>query len=154
MSDLSMPPLSKQQIQEAREAFKMFDKDGDGCITAAELGTVMRSLGQFPTDEELRQMIDESDQNHDGVIDFQEYLDMVRRQEILQASEPDIGLEAFKVFDVDGDGFITAEELRQIMEKLGETLTDEEVDMMIEEADADGDGQVSYKEFSKLLLCG
>jgi len=119
-----------------------------------ELGTVMRSLGQFPTDEELHQMIEESDQNHDGVIDFQEFLDMVRRQEILQTNEPDIGLEAFKVFDVDGDGFITAEELRQIMAKLGETLTDEEVEMMIDEADVDGDGQVSYKEFSKLLLCG
>mmetsp|Transcript_24132 Transcript_24132/g.56661 ORF Transcript_24132/g.56661 Transcript_24132/m.56661 type:complete len:155 (-) Transcript_24132:363-827(-) len=154
MSDLPMPPLSKQQMQEAREAFNMFDKDGDGCITAMELGTVMRSLGQFPTDEELHQMIEESDQNHDGVIDFQEFLDMVRRQEILQTNEPDIGLEAFKVFDVDGDGFITAEELRQIMAKLGETLTDEEVEMMIDEADVDGDGQVSYKEFSKLLLCG
>ena len=71
----------------------------------------MRSLGQFPTDEELRQMIDESDTNHDGVIDFQEFLDMVRRQEIHQTNEPDIGLEAFKVFDVDGDGFITAGKL-------------------------------------------
>jgi Ca2+-binding EF-hand superfamily protein len=121
-------------------------QDGDGCITAAELATVMRSLGQFPTDDELRQMIEESDTNHDGVIDFQEFLDMVRRQEILQMNEPDIGLEAFKVFDVDGDGFITAEELRQIMAKLGETMTDEEVEMMIEEADADGDGQISYKE--------
>ena len=86
-------------------------QDGDGCITAVELGTVMRSLGQFPTDEELRQMIDESDTNHDGVIDFQEFLDMVRRQEIHQTNEPDIGLEAFKVFDVDGDGFITAGKL-------------------------------------------
>lgn len=73
----------------------------------------MRSLGQFPTDEELRQMIDESDTNHDGVIDFQEFLDMVRRQEIHQTNEPDIGLEAFKVFDVDGDGFITAGKLCQ-----------------------------------------
>ena len=121
-------------------------QDGDGCITAAELGTVMRSLGQFPTDEELQQMIDESDTNHDGVIDFQEFLDMVRRQEVHQTNEPDIGLEAFKVFDVDGDGYITADELRQIMAKLGETLTDEEVEMMIEEADSDGDGQISYKE--------
>ena len=41
---------------------------------------------------------------------------------------------------------ITADELRQIMAKLGETLTDEEVEMMIEEADSDGDGQISYKE--------
>ena len=42
--------------------------------------------------------------------------------------------------------FILADELRQIMAKLGETLTDEEVEMMIEEADSDGDGQISYKE--------
>ena len=53
--------------------------------------------------------------------------------------------EAFRVFDKDGNGFISAAELRHVMTNLGEKLTDEEVDEMIREADIDGDGQVNYE---------
>jgi calmodulin len=60
--------------------------------------------------------------------------------------------EAFKVFDKDGNGFISAAELRHVMTNLGEKLSDEEVDEMIREADVDGDGQVNYDEFVKMML--
>ena len=53
--------------------------------------------------------------------------------------------EAFRVFDKDGNGFISAAELRHVMTNLGEKLTDEEVDEMIREADIDGDGQINYE---------
>mmetsp|Transcript_21955 Transcript_21955/g.50039 ORF Transcript_21955/g.50039 Transcript_21955/m.50039 type:complete len:97 (+) Transcript_21955:691-981(+) len=66
-------------------------------------------------------------------------------------SEEEI-LEAFKVFDKDGNGFISAAELRHIMTNLGEKLTDEEVDEMIREADIDGDGQINYEEFVKMMM--
>ena len=60
--------------------------------------------------------------------------------------------EAFKVFDKDGNGFISAAELRHVMTNLGEKLTDEEVDEMIREADIDGDGQINYEEFVKMMM--
>jgi len=60
--------------------------------------------------------------------------------------------EAFKVFDKDGNGFISAAELRHIMTNLGEKLTDEEVDEMIREADVDGDGQINYDEFVDMMM--
>jgi len=52
--------------------------------------------------------------------------------------------EAFKTFDRDGNGRISAAELRHVMTNLGEKLSDEEVDEMIKEADLDGDGEVNY----------
>ena len=60
--------------------------------------------------------------------------------------------EAFKVFDKDGNGFISAAELRHVMTNLGEKLSDAEVDEMIREADVDGDGQVNYEEFVKMMV--
>ena len=57
----------------------------------------------------------------------------------------------FRVFDDDGNGFISVSELRQVMTNLGERLTDEEVDQMIREADIDGDGLVNYEEFVSMM---
>lgn len=59
--------------------------------------------------------------------------------------------EAFAVFDVDKDGFITKSELRQVMNRLGENLTEEQLDAMIEEADKDGDGKINEIEFKALM---
>jgi len=68
-----------------------------------------------------------------------------------QDTEDDI-IEAFRVFDKDGNGTISAAELRHVMTNLGEKLTDEEVDEMIREADVNGDGIIDYKEFTKIIL--
>ena len=46
--------LTEEQIAEFKDAFSLFDKDGDGTITAKDLGTVIKSLGQNPTEEELQ----------------------------------------------------------------------------------------------------
>ncbi len=62
--------LTEDQISEFREAFSLFDKDGDGFITAKELGTVMRSLGQNPTEQELSEMIAEVDTDGTPPVSF------------------------------------------------------------------------------------
>merc|ERR1711966_600076 len=124
--------LTEEQIAEFKEAFSLFDKDGDGTITTKELGTVMRSLGQNPTEAELGDMINEVDADGNGTIDFPEFLTMMARKMKDSDSEEEIR-EAFRVFDKDGNGFISAAELRHIMTNLGEKLTDEEVDEMIRE---------------------
>jgi calmodulin len=142
----------------------------------------MRSLGQNPTEAELMDMINEVcisttvlnfgsvvacshtffnnlflydftqiDADGSGTIDFPEFLTMMARKMKDTDSEEEI-LEAFKVFDKDGNGFISAAELRHIMTNLGEKLTDEEVDEMIREADIDGDGQINYEEFVKMMM--
>ena len=63
---------SEQQV-EYREAFALFDKNGDGTITVTELGTVMRSLGNNPTESELQDMINEVDADGNGTLEFDEF---------------------------------------------------------------------------------
>ncbi|KAI8597479.1 putative calmodulin [Dissophora ornata] len=143
--------LTENQLAEFKEAFSLFDKDGDGTITTKELGTVMRSLGQNPTEADLQDMVNEVDADGNGTIDFPEFLTMMARKMVDTDSEEEIK-EAFKVFDKDGNGFISAAELRHVLTNLGERLTDSEVDEMIHEADVDGDGQINYEEFVRMMM--
>lgn len=104
----------------------------------------MKSLGQNPTEAELTDMINEIDEDGDGTVDFKEFLKMMMKK--ANSKDPyDELKEAFKVFDKDQNGFISEAELKQVMLQLGETLSDEELQEMIKEADEDGDGQVNYE---------
>uniref|UniRef100_A0A8C7N8D6 Calmodulin n=1 Tax=Oncorhynchus kisutch TaxID=8019 RepID=A0A8C7N8D6_ONCKI len=91
LSSSQADQLTEEQIAEFKEAFSLFDKDGDGTITTKELGTVMRSLGQNPTEAELQDMINEVD------ADDEEVDEMIREA------------------DIDGDGQVNYEEFVQMM---------------------------------------
>ena len=80
-----------------------------------------------------------------------EFIEMMPRQERDDNAEEEM-IEAFRIFDTDGDGSITADELRQIFNNLGEKLTDEEISDMIKEADTDGDGEINYQEFVRMMF--
>ena len=143
--------LSEERITEFKAAFELFDKDRDGAINNKELGTVMRNLGQNPSEEELKQMINEIDFDKNGVIDFNEFLYLMVKKMNGNDTEEEL-LEAFKVFDRDGNGYVTSHELRCVMTTLCEETSPEEIEEMIKEADIDGDGQVDYQEFVKMMM--
>lgn len=142
---------TEEQIAELQEAFKLFDKDSDGAITKEELGTAVYALGQTPTEAELQDMLNEVDYDGNGTVDFSEFLIMMAPKMSDTESEEEIR-EAFRAFDKDGNGFIDATEIWHAMTNLGERLTNEEVDEMIREADIDGDGEVNYEEFIKMMM--
>ncbi|XP_022722726.1 calmodulin-like protein 8 isoform X2 [Durio zibethinus] len=106
--------LSEEQIVEFKEAFCLFDKDGDGCITVEELATVIRSLDQNPTEEELQDMISEVDADGNGTIEFAEFLNLMAKK-MKETDAEDELKEAFKVFDKDQNGYISANELIQVV---------------------------------------
>ncbi|CAI9722192.1 calmodulin 4 [Octopus vulgaris] len=86
-----------------------------------------------------------------GTIEFNEFLEMMMKCKS-ETNERQEVTDAFKVFDTNKDGFINASELRHVMMNLGEKLTDKEVEDMIREADADGDGRIDYEEFIQILM--
>ncbi|MBA0570692.1 hypothetical protein Golob_004308 [Gossypium lobatum] len=142
--------LSEEQIVEFKEAFCLFDKDGNGCVTVEELAMVIGSLDRYPTEEELHDMITEFDADGNVAVEFAEFFNLMAKKMKETDAEEELQ-EAFKVFDKDQNGYISANELRHVMINLGEKLSDEEVEQMIKEADLDGDGQVNYDDFVKTM---
>ncbi|KAJ6397730.1 hypothetical protein OIU77_018689 [Salix suchowensis] len=143
--------LTEEEVAELQEAFCVFDKDGDGCITFEELATVIKSLHHSATDEELHIMMSEADVDGNGTIEFVEFLNLMERKMRENDAYEELK-EVFKVFDKDHDGYISPNELRHVIINLGEHLTEKESEEMIREADLDGDGQVNYEEFVKIML--
>ena len=143
--------LSGERLTEFKEAFKIFDKNGDGSISTKELGVVMRSVGKNPTDRELQEIILEFDKDKSGTLDFEEFMTMMSRKLYEKDAREEL-FQAFRVFDIDGNGLVSAAELRHVLISLPEKLSDEDVDEMIRAADLDGDGHINYEEFVGMLL--
>ena len=90
------------------------DKNSDGKISTKELGTLMRSLGQNPTEKELIDMIRKVDEDKNGTIDFIEFKELM--VETMKDADFEKELrEAFTIFDIDKNGMISGAELRHIM---------------------------------------
>ncbi|KAG4156425.1 hypothetical protein ERO13_D03G175600v2 [Gossypium hirsutum] len=154
MSDKEEPTkLNDEQIGELREIFRSFDRNNDGSLTQLELGSLLRSLGLNPSSDQVEALIHKADTNNNGLVEFSEFVSLMA-PELLSEKSPyseEQLKQLFKMFDRDGNGYITAAELAHSMAKLGHALTVEELTGMIKEADTDGDGMISFEEFSNAI---
>merc|ERR1712071_88932 len=105
--------LDPEELEEWRTIFNLFDVDGDGSITCQELGVVLRSMGQNPSDKELKEMIKDMDEDGSGTVDYEEFVILMRRKTADDEGNDDIE-EAFRVFDTKNGGVICAEELMSV----------------------------------------
>ena len=132
----------------------LFDRDKSGGISYHELTSVMYALGQNMTHQEILDLFNEVDTDGNGEIDFEEFTKMMLKRQAAgkYMTEEEELRRAFKLFDVNGDGTITAVELRKMMQNLGSDLTPDEVELLIREADYDGNGELDLEEFTKFMM--
>ncbi|WMV56542.1 hypothetical protein MTR67_049927 [Solanum verrucosum] len=131
--------------EELKEAFRVFDKDQNGFISAAELRHVMTNLGEKLTDEEVDEMIHEADVDGDGQINYDEFVKVMMAK---QHSILDFSLSS--LFD-NKIRCITTKELGTVTHSLGQNPTEAELQDMINEVDADGNGTIDFPEFLNLM---
>ncbi|KAG7241901.1 hypothetical protein INR49_024871 [Caranx melampygus] len=123
---------------------------GSGYIDVKELKVAMRALGFEPKKEEIKKMIGEVDKDGTGKISFVDFLAVMTQKMAEKDSKEEI-LKAFRLFDDDETGKISFKNLKRVAKELGENLTDEELQEMIDEADRDGDGEVNQQEFLRIM---
>lgn len=152
---------------EMRKVFKQFDVNNDGVICSNELSDFVERLGFKMSREEVQALVQTVDQNSDGKVDFNEFYDLYSSltggdskhsgDESSQEMEHEENLrQAFRVFDQDGDGFITVKELQSVLLSLGmkEGRSIIKCQQMIKGVDSDGNGKVDFQEFKKLMSSG
>jgi len=138
------------QLEEYFEAFNHFDKDNSGHITTKGLGTLVKSLGENPTENELQRIINTVDIDGNGMMDFQEFVKLMftRNQFGMEINE---AKEAFRIFDVDDRGYVLTSELRQAFSRLEENISESELDEILEDKCQAGNRKISFEEFKKMM---
>jgi centrin-3 len=146
--------LNDEQRQEIREAFELFDSDKNGLIDPHEMKVAMRALGFDVKKEEVLRMMGECstrDQHNQPLIDLHSFTDLMT-DKFAQRDPRQEMIKAFQLFDEQGTGKISLRSLRRVARELGENMSDDELQAMIDEFDKDQDGEINLEEFLAIML--
>ncbi|XP_045785753.1 troponin C, isoallergen Bla g 6.0101-like isoform X2 [Maniola jurtina] len=149
-----MDELDQSQIQMLKKAFDTFDREKKGVIETDMIGTILEMLGQELDDGTLSDIIKEYDEHGTGTLEFNQFCSLAARflTEEVDAEAMLAELrEAFRLYDREGNGYITTDVLKEIFKELDNTLSAEELEAMITEIDADGSGTVDFDEFLEVM---
>ena len=168
--------LTPEEKQQAVEAFQLFDSDKMGQIDAHQLKVAMRALGFQVKKPEVLRLVEQHDVQRTGTIGQASFLEIMHQR--ISARDPEEELrKAFALFDEEGSGRISLRNMRRIAKELGEPLPDDELQArrardpavlrsmprhgnpcraippqaMIDEFDADQDGEISLDEFAAIM---
>lgn len=141
----------KNEKQDIDKIFEQMDLNHDGRISVMELTKAARLLGLNPTRKEAEMMIQDCNPAQKGYVTKSEFKKLFEdRQTDIEQQIKEIS-DAFKVFDKDNSGTISADEIRAVLKKCGEDLDDKELDEMLRRVDVDGDGKISIEEFAAVM---
>ncbi|KAI8041044.1 hypothetical protein M5D96_005295 [Drosophila gunungcola] len=145
--------LTPEQIAVLQKAFNSFDHQKTGSISIEIVADILRLMGQ-PFDKKiLEELIEEVDEDKSGRLEFGEFVQLAAKfivEEDAEAMQKELR-EAFRLYDKQGNGFIPTTCLKEILKELDDQLTEQELDIMIEEIDSDGSGTVDFDEFMEMM---
>ncbi|XP_059178173.1 calmodulin-A-like [Physella acuta] len=133
------------------EAFELFDSDGDGYLLVSEAASAIRALGHILTDADIKTLLHRVgvDAGRAGRVDMSKFRQMhgsLPAQNYTRQLE-----EAFKTVDKEGSGYVMASELKHLLTNMGDRLSDDDFNLLLEELDIDSNGRIQFKEFVRLL---
>ena len=153
--EISRKHLSCPWLHNFQVCFDLFDTKKQDYLSADDLGEIMRAMGFRPTEEELVELVNEIDEDGSGQIEFPEFCQLCAT---FLVEDPDIETmkkelkDAFRIYDKEGQGFITTDTLRELIGELLAPLTEEELEGILDELDEDGSGSMDFDEFCEMMM--
>lgn len=147
----TMNSLTQVEIDYYKDAFKFFDKDKKGYITADDFANALKRMGGTPTEEEVQGLLQEYDINGDGKVTFEEMVVITTKRKQIADEDPEVR-KLFDKFDKNGDGCLNREELVDVLAQMGPRLTSTNVEAIIRDYDENRDGLIQFSEFEKMLI--
>jgi calcium-dependent protein kinase len=142
--------MSKDEREQLARVFKQLDVNGDGQLSKEEIKNGYRiHYGRNITDREIESMFNAVDTNHSGYIDYTEFIVASANEKNLLSNER--MMAAFKMFDKDNSGMIAPAEIMAVLTSIENKVPQAVLDSIMSQVDANGDGQISFEEFTQLM---
>jgi Ca2+-binding EF-hand superfamily protein len=142
--------MAKIGANEINDCFKAFDLDGDGCITRVDLAMGVRALGKNPTEAQYKEAVKGLSDN----VDLATFKTIFGKPFPSPQDQDKKCRDAFKLLDADNNGTIAESELRQMLATVGDPMTHQEIDILMEDVDVDDLGRVFYHQLVDLMVTG
>ncbi|CAD8146337.1 unnamed protein product [Paramecium pentaurelia] len=147
MQFITTQVMTNQEKEELIALFKSIDKNGDGLLSKEELLAVYsQQYDPLKAQQMVEEVFEKVDINKTGAVDFTAFVSAACQQEKMLNK---IKLEqTFKIFDINGDGQISKDELQEIMGGIDDQLWQE----ILQTCDGNGDGEIQFEEFITYLV--
>eukprot|EP00760_Papus_ankaliazontas_P025939 PhM_4_TR2935/c0_g1_i1/m.89727 len=159
-------PKARLQLRERTieanmvKSFQLFEREGTGMCDVREVGTIVRSLGLNPTEEQLSRMIEQmEDPESTGFVRMERFVVVMKpvllnldfQGTLMVRDSEDLILQAFRALDKDGRGYVDSEYLKEVMTTMGEKFSSDEILEMLNAAADPETGNIKFEDYAPIL---